>query len=93
MTSAAIGRGATGSPSASAASGKVLVRAVNSEVDSLISSMGPRVVSYAAHCEANGLPRVKLYDLVRECPPLRIRKAAVATPKCPDSRLNSEDGG
>lgn len=69
------------------------MRAVNSEVDSLISSMGPRVVSYAAHCEANGLPRVKLYDLVRECPPLRIKKAAAATLKCSDYDLTGEDGG
>lgn len=85
-------KGATGSPSLSAASGKVLVRAMNAEVDSLIGSMGPRVASYAAHCEANGLPRVKLYDLVRECPPLRIKKATTATPKGSDSAVLGEGG-
>lgn len=69
------------------------MRAVNAEVGSLVSSMGPRVASYAAHCEANGLPRVKLYDLVRECPPLKIKKATTAAPKCSDSELNGEDGG
>lgn len=93
MTCSVTTRGATYSASLSAASGKVLVRAVNAEVDSLISSMGPRVASYAAHCEANGLPRVKLYDLVRECPPLKIKKATTATPNGSDPELNGEDGG
>lgn len=90
-TWAANGRGATSSPSMSTASGKVLVRAVNSEIDSLISSTGPRVASYAEYCEANGLPRVKLYDLVRECPPLKIRKAASATSKSSAFETNGED--
>ena len=75
----------------STASRKVLVRAVNSEIDSLITSMGPKVASYAEHCKANGLPRVKLYDLVRECPPLMIRKAVSATSKSSTFKVNGKD--
>lgn len=91
-------RGAAHSLPSSTASGKVLVRAVNAEVDSFISSMGPKVAPYAAHCEANGLPRVKLYDLVRECSPLKIKKATKptvkgsATAKSSDSEMTGKNG-
>ena len=59
---------------------KVLVKVINAELDDLIHSLGPRVVAYATRCTKAGLPRVKLYEIAKECLPLKINRV-VETPK------------
>lgn len=69
---------------------KVLVKAVSAEVDDMIHSMGARAVKTAKKFESEETPRIKLYDLAKECVPLNVRKEKVDADGL--SRSSSDSG-